>query len=99
MERENDMLRSKIDALERELMNRSPTRKPKSKKNQANPRESWLGGDLASGESDVENALPKTTHMKLANSYKSPSLTPKAATTKPRKLPSRKRDLGPEDDL
>jgi 50S ribosomal subunit-associated GTPase HflX len=99
LERENDMLRNKIEALEREMMNRSPTTKPKSKKNQIPCRDSSLGGDTASGESDVENALQKLAQIRLRDSYQSPSLTPKAATRKPKGLTTRKRDLAPEDNL
>ncbi|KAL1969604.1 hypothetical protein VTN77DRAFT_8157 [Rasamsonia byssochlamydoides] len=99
LERENDMLRSKIAALERELMTRSPTKKSKSKQNllphNRNP-------SLDGGESDVENVLQKVSHLKLADGYQSQSpsvVTPKAQGRKVRKLTSRRRDLGPEDDL
>jgi hypothetical protein len=99
LEHEVGMLLSKIDALERELVNRSPTKKPKSMKTPVSLRESSLSGGLASGESNIENSLQNVTYMKVPNSYQSPSVTPKMSTSKPRKLATRKRDLGPEDTL
>jgi len=102
LERENDILRSKIEALERELMTRSPTKKPKSKQNLFPNRDSSLdSSSLIAGESDVENVFHKVGQLKLSDSYKSPSVTPtpKAQGKKPRKLTARKRDLGPEEEL
>lgn len=99
LERENDMLRSKIAALERKLMARSPTKKPKPKPHLFQEHESTLEGSLISGESDVENVYQKFSQLKLADSYQSSSIAPKTPGKKIRKLTARRRDLGPEEEL
>lgn len=97
LERENDMLRSKIAALERKLMTRSPTKKPKPHLFQN--CDSTHDGSLISGESDVENVYQKFSKLKLADSYQTPSTAPKTPGKKMRKLTARRRDLGPEEEL
>lgn len=99
LERENDILRHRLAALEQELVCCSPTRKPKAKQNLFSPRDSSLDGSVASRESDLENIFQKVNTLKLTEDYQSPSTTPKASAKKPRKLTARKRDLGPEEEL
>lgn len=104
LERENDFLRSRLAALERQLNRSSPTRKPKPRpaamcNNDAGNNKSHL---LSSDSSDIENMFQRVTAFKVAETYKSP-VKPKAALVhgarNPRRVTSRKRDLGPEDDL
>lgn len=102
--RENEFLRSRLAALERQLNSRSsPTRKPKPRpaamSNDAGNNQSHL---LSSDGSDLENMFQRVTAFKVAETYKSP-VKPKAALVhgarNPRRVTSRKKDLGPEDDL
>lgn len=57
---------------------------------------------LSSDSSDLENMFQRVTAFKVAETYKSP-VKPKAALVhgarNPRRVTSRKKDLGPEDDL
>jgi hypothetical protein len=96
LEWENDMLRSKINALERELVSRSPTRKTKTNRI-VEARDSVFEGVLAGG-SDVENVLRKMRYATFEDSPIPPSPTLKSPL-KPRKMTTRKRDLGPEYEL
>ncbi|XHF97865.1 hypothetical protein AWENTII_001440 [Aspergillus wentii] len=94
LEFENDQLRSKIAALERELQCRSPTKKSKSK----NVLEPSHNSNLLGRESDVENALRRMDGIKLADSMfaTTPSSSP---GKKQRKMATRKWDLAPEDEI
>ena len=65
LEFENDQLRSKITALERELNCRSPSKKSKSKKTAL---ETSRNANFLGRESDIEVALRKMDHLKLADS-------------------------------
>ncbi|RAO64496.1 uncharacterized protein BHQ10_000508 [Talaromyces amestolkiae] len=104
LERENDFLRSKLAALERQLNSRSsPTRKSKPRpamsNNDAGNNQNHL---LSSDSSDLENMFQRVTAFKVAETYKSP-VKPKAALVhgarNPRRVTSRKKDLGSEDDF
>ncbi|KAG2419701.1 hypothetical protein HFD88_004497 [Aspergillus terreus] len=93
LEFENDQLRSKIAALERELMCRSPTKKSKSK----NTLEPSRNSNILGRESDIEVALRKMDQLKLAESLSSPSPVPSPG--KKKKMTTRKWDLAPEEDI
>lgn len=105
LERENDFLRSRLAALERQLNSRSsPTRKSKPRpavmsNNDAGNNQNHL---LSSDSSDLENMFQRVTAFKVAETYKSP-VKPKAALVhgarNPRRVTSRKKDLGPEDNF
>lgn len=89
LELENDMLRSKIAALERELQGRSPTKKNKK---------ALAENKFSLGYSDVENTVCKMDEMSLEE--KAPPKTPgKTPGKKQRKLTTRKWDLAMEEDL
>ncbi|KAL4817976.1 P-loop containing nucleoside triphosphate hydrolase protein [Aspergillus spinulosporus] len=95
LEFENDQLRSKIIALERELNCRSPSKKSNSK-NAA--LETSRNANILGRESDIEVALRKMDQLKLADSmFKSPAVN--SPGKKQRKMATRKWDLAPEDDL
>lgn len=93
LERENDQLRSKLAALEREVLSQSPTRKPKAKTAPA-PR-SYLQGR----ESDIENALQRMDQLKLADTMFAPPSPIASPSKKTRKMGTRKWDLAPEDAI
>ncbi|PKY08529.1 kinesin-like protein [Aspergillus campestris IBT 28561] len=95
LEFENDQLRSKIAALERELNCRSPTKKPKPK----NVLESSRNSNILGRESDIEVALQRMDQLKLADSMFSPAQPTKSPGKKPRKMATRKWDLAPEEDI
>lgn len=96
LEFENDQLRSKITALERELNCRSPSKKSKSKKTAL---ENSRNANFLGRESDIEVALRKMDHLKLADSMFKGSPTADSPGKKQRKISTRKWDLAPEDDL
>ncbi|KAK1140100.1 hypothetical protein N8T08_010856 [Aspergillus melleus] len=95
LEYENERLRSKIAALERELTSQSPTKKSKAKKPLESTRTNALGR-----ESDIDHALKRMDQLKLADSMFSP--TP-ASTGSPgkkqRKMATRRWDLAPEEEI
>lgn len=93
IEHENSQLRSKVASLERELMNRSPTKKSKSssKKNESS--------NLLCRESDVENALQRMDQLKLTESSASSRNAQPPAKRKQRKMATRRWDLAPEDQI
>ena len=105
LQRENDFLKSRLAALERQLNTRSsPTRKPKPRptamcNSETTKNQSHL---LSSDSSDLENMFQRVTAFKVAETYKSP-VKPKAALVhgarNQRRVTSRKKDLGPEDDF
>lgn len=96
LEFENDQLRSKITALERELNCRSPSKKSKSKNIAL---ETSRNANLLGRESDIEVALRKMDHLKLADSmFKGPPAADSLGK-KQRKISTRKWDLAPESDL
>ncbi|KAF7180157.1 hypothetical protein CNMCM7691_009324 [Aspergillus felis] len=96
LELENDQLRSRIAALERELMGRSPTKKSKSK----NILESSHGSNHLGRESDIESALRRMDQLKLADSMFSPAASGSSSPgKKQRKMATRKWDLAPEEDI
>ncbi|PKX88535.1 kinesin family protein [Aspergillus novofumigatus IBT 16806] len=96
LELENDQLRSRIAALERELMGRSPTKKPKSK----NVLEPSHGSNHLGRESDIESALRRMDQLKLADSVFSPAASGGSSPGKKhRKMATRKWDLAPEEDI
>ncbi|KAL4992572.1 P-loop containing nucleoside triphosphate hydrolase protein [Aspergillus falconensis] len=95
LEFENDQLRSKIVALERELNCRSPSKKSKSKKTAL---ETSRNTNILGRESDIEVALRKMDQLKLADSmFKGPAIN--SPGKKQRKMATRKWDLAPEDDI
>ncbi|KAL4897267.1 P-loop containing nucleoside triphosphate hydrolase protein [Aspergillus ambiguus] len=94
LEFENDQLRSKLAALERELLCRSPTKKPKPK----NTLEPSRNSNILGRESDIEVALRKMDQLKLADSMFSPSPA-SASPGKKKKMTTRKWDLAPEEDI
>lgn len=95
LEFENDQLRSKIAALERELNCRSPTKKPKPK----SVLEPSRNSNILGRESDIEIALQRMDQLKLADSMFSPAQPTKSPARKPRKMATRKWDLAPEEDI
>lgn len=93
LEHENDQLRRRIAALEREMNNRSPTRTPRAKNIPSSQSSNLLGR-----ESDIEIALQRMDQLKLADSMFSTSPT-NSPGKKPRKMATRKWDLGPENEM
>ncbi|KAJ5266963.1 hypothetical protein N7478_009771 [Penicillium angulare] len=96
LENENDQLRCRIAALEREMNSQSPTRKPRAKNAAASHSSNILGR-----ESDIENALQRMNQLNLTDSMfspPSPSASPTKSAKKTRKLATRKMDLDPEVD-
>ncbi|KAL4810019.1 P-loop containing nucleoside triphosphate hydrolase protein [Aspergillus unguis] len=95
LEFENDQLRSKIIALERELNCKSPSKKSKSKNTAlATSR----NANVLGRESDIEVALRKMDQLKLADSmFKAPPGD--SPGKKQRKMATRKWDFAPEDDI
>lgn len=94
LENENEELRRRIAALERDMHSHSPTRKPRSK-NTAPAQSSTLLGR----ESDIENALQRMNQLNLTDTMYSPPPPPASPGKKTRKLGTRKMDLGPESDI
>ncbi|KAK9850875.1 hypothetical protein MYU51_011493 [Penicillium brevicompactum] len=92
LEQENDELRRKLVALEREMLSQSPTRKPRTKN--AAPARSNL-----SRESDIENALQRMDQLKLADTMFAPPPPNASPMKKTRKIGTRKWDLAPEDAI
>lgn len=103
LERENEYLRSKLAAMERQLnAQSSPTRKPRIQP-VANQVNSSVYRLPRGGSSDVENMIERVTAFKVHETYKSP-VKPKAALVSgwgsvrnSRRVTSRKKDLGPGD--
>ncbi|KAJ6138413.1 hypothetical protein N7471_004899 [Penicillium samsonianum] len=93
LEQENDQLRRKLAALEREMHNQSPTRKHRPK-NATPARSNHLGR-----ESDIENALQRMDQLKLADTMFAPPSPGASPTKKTRKMGTRKWDLAPEDQI
>ncbi|KGO55676.1 hypothetical protein PEX1_100750 [Penicillium expansum] len=93
LEQENDELRRKLAALEREMHNQSPTRKHRQKN--ATPARSNLLGR----ESDIENALQRMDQLKLADTMFAPPSPGASPIKKIRKMGTRKWDLAPEDQI
>ncbi|KAJ5648016.1 hypothetical protein N7490_004388 [Penicillium lividum] len=94
LEDENDQLRRRIAALEREMHSHSPTRKPRAKNATPDPASSLLGR-----ESDIENAMQRVNQLNLTDTMFSPAPPSSSPTKKLRKLGTRKLDLGSEFDL
>ncbi|KAJ5736029.1 uncharacterized protein N7483_001154 [Penicillium malachiteum] len=94
LENENEQLRRRIAALEREMHSHSPTRKPRAKN--AAPSQS---SNLLGRESDIENALQRMNQLNLTDTMFSPAPPPSSPGKKMRKLGTRKMDLGPEMDI
>ncbi|BDD62541.1 hypothetical protein MAP00_007509 [Monascus purpureus] len=92
LEQENAQLRSKIAALERELMGRSPTKKSKIRNKSS---------EALCRESDIENALRRMDQLKLTdNTVFSPAPTGNSPVKrKQRKMATRRWDLGPEEEI
>ncbi|CAI7597384.1 unnamed protein product [Penicillium glandicola] len=93
LEQENEELRRKLAALEREMHNQSPTRKHRPK-NATPARSNPLGR-----ESDIENALQRMDQLKLADSMFAPPSPGASPIKKTRKMGTRKWDLAPEDQI
>ncbi|KAJ5410558.1 uncharacterized protein N7487_004917 [Penicillium crustosum] len=93
LEQENEQLRHKLAALEREMHNQSPTRKHRTKN--ATPARSNLLGR----ESDIENALQRMDQLKLADTMFAPPSPGASPIKKTRKMGTRKWDLAPEDQI
>ncbi|KAJ6187699.1 hypothetical protein N7519_002607 [Penicillium mononematosum] len=93
LEQENDQLRRKLAALEREMQNQSPTRKHRPKN--ATPARSNLLGR----ESDIENALQRMDQLKLADTMFAPPSPGASPIKRTRKMGTRKWDLAPEDQI
>lgn len=106
LERENEILRSKLALMERDALTQSPTKQPRTKNLFQAKDNSLSRNNFSTGESDIENSLgtmkinegsiPKPTIAPMAPTT---TTTPKANSRKPRKLTTRKRDLAPEDEL
>ncbi|KAL4980726.1 P-loop containing nucleoside triphosphate hydrolase protein [Aspergillus desertorum] len=95
LEFENDQLRSKLIALERELNCRSPSKITKSKNNAL---ETSRNANILGRESDIEVALRKMDQLKLADSmFGGPAVD--SPGKKQRKMATRKWDLAPEDEI
>ncbi|KAJ5749208.1 uncharacterized protein N7511_010904 [Penicillium nucicola] len=93
LEQENDDLRRRLAALEREMHSQSPSRKPRAK-NAAPAR-----ANVLSRESDIENALQRMDQLKLADTMFAPPSPGASPVKKQRKMGTRKWDLAPEDDI
>ncbi|KAI1837770.1 hypothetical protein DTO013E5_1636 [Penicillium roqueforti] len=93
LEQENDQLRRKLAAFEREMHNQSPTRKNRPK-NATSARSNPLGRG-----SDVENALQRMDQLKLADTMFAPPSPGSSPIKKTRKMGTRKWDLAPEDQI
>lgn len=91
---ENESLRRRLDALEREISSQSPTRSSKKPPQLGTPRKA-----PSSGEDDFGTTLFKLNMMNL--SPKEPKLSPAGKTPgkKVRKLTTRKWDLMDENEL
>lgn len=94
---ENDQLRSKIIALERELNCQSPSRKPRTR----NALELSHNSNVLGRESDIESALRRMDQLKLTDDmFPSKSVTSAGSPgKKQRKMATRKWDLAPEDEI
>ncbi|KAL8693772.1 MAG: hypothetical protein Q9218_001468 [Villophora microphyllina] len=95
LQAENDQLRRKLDAMERELNSQSPTRSPKKPPHQlTTPRK-----PPSMGDDDFGTTLFKLNVMNL--SPKEPKMSPAGKTPgkKIRKLTTRKWDLMDENEL
>ncbi|THC95277.1 hypothetical protein EYZ11_005232 [Aspergillus tanneri] len=95
LEYENERLRSKIAALERELTSQSPTKRSQSKK----ALRSSHNSNILGRESDVEVALQRMDQLKLADSMFSPTTPSGSPGKKQRKMATRRWDLAPEEDI
>jgi hypothetical protein len=93
LEQENDDLRRRLAAIEREMHSQSPTRKPRAKN--ATPARA----NLLSRESDIENALQRMDQLKLADTMFAPPSPGASPIKKHRKMGTRKWDLAPEEDI
>lgn len=94
LENENEQLRRRIAALEREMNSQSPTRKPRAKHASPNKPSNLLGR-----ESDIENALQRMNQLHLTDSMFAPASPTSSPGKKPRKISTRKWDLGPENEI
>ncbi|KAJ5211968.1 uncharacterized protein N7498_003614 [Penicillium cinerascens] len=94
LEDENEQLRRRVAALEREMSSQSPTRKPRSKHVPPSRSSNLLGR-----ESDIENALQRMNQLNLTDSMFTPSSPTASPGKKQRKLPTRKFDLAPENEI
>ncbi|KAJ5918713.1 hypothetical protein N7454_009857 [Penicillium verhagenii] len=94
LEEENEQLRRRIAALEREMHSHSPTRKPRTKIATPNP-----ASNLRARESDIENALQRMNQLNLTDTMFSPATPSSSPGKKQRKLGTRKLDLGSEFDI
>ncbi|KAL2222521.1 kinesin-like protein [Thermoascus aurantiacus ATCC 26904] len=95
LERENEELRRKIAALERELMSRSPTKKTQAKKSTVAGQGASLDNGPIGSESNIDSVLRSMDYLKLSDN----NAAPKAPLKKQRKMTTRKWDLGPEDEI
>jgi len=101
LEFENDQLRAKITALERELNCRSPTKQP-TRPRTRNALKSSRNSNLLGRESDIESALRHMDQLKLSENLFAPAVTagPGGSPGKrTRKMATRKWDLAPEDEI
>ncbi|KAJ5103498.1 hypothetical protein N7532_004027 [Penicillium argentinense] len=94
LEQENDQLRRRLAALEREMNSQSPTRKPRAK--QISPSKA---SNLLSRESDIENALQRMNQLHLTDSMFLPASPSSSPTKKSKRISTRKWDLAPESDV
>ncbi|KAJ5692857.1 hypothetical protein N7462_002280 [Penicillium macrosclerotiorum] len=98
LEHENEQLRRRLAALEREMTSHSPTRKPRSKNAQPTAAAS---SHILGRESDVENALQRMNQLNLTDTMFNPASQTSTASPgkKTRKLGGRKWDLVSENEL
>ncbi|PYI27506.1 kinesin family protein [Aspergillus indologenus CBS 114.80] len=101
LEFENEQLRKKVAALERELTCRSPTKKTRAKTTTTTTTlEPSRNSNILGRESDIENALKRMDQLKLADSMFSPATQQLSSPGKKhRKMATRKWDLAPEEDI
>ncbi|KAL8851183.1 MAG: hypothetical protein Q9221_003903 [Calogaya cf. arnoldii] len=93
LESENEQLRRRLDALEREINSRSPTRSSKKPPQLTTPRKG-----LSSGDDELGTTLFKLNAMSLTP--KEPKMSPAGKKTpKIRKLTARKWDLMDENEM
>ncbi|KAJ5887811.1 hypothetical protein N7495_007852 [Penicillium taxi] len=93
LEDENDRLRSRLATLEREMNSQSPTRKPRS--HAPGPR----SANILGRESDVQNAIQRMNQLRLTDTMFTTSSKTPSPDKKPRKMATRKYDLGPENEI
>ncbi|KAJ5492936.1 hypothetical protein N7539_001682 [Penicillium diatomitis] len=99
LENENEQLRRRLAAMEREMSSQSPTRKPRAKHAPSSPKGAI--NRLGRG-SEIDNAIQRVNQLNITDGmFSVPSPVPKLASPgkKLRKISTRKWDLAPENEI